>query len=219
MPETLLAQHAKVAGEVESSAAPPAEDAAVSDEALMTRYARAEGEAADQAFGCLYRRHSERIYRFLVRQCGEPAAVEELVQDIWLAVVRSRRRYRRRAKFTTFLYTIAHNQLVDFYRRNNRREAERFAEREPCALDAVPGPVSERPDALAAQRELAERLLAGLGELPAPQREAFLLHAEAGLSLERIAAVTGVGRETAKSRLRYAVARLRDGLRDLHESP
>jgi RNA polymerase sigma-70 factor (ECF subfamily) len=175
-----------------------------SDEELMLRYAG--GDAA--AFETLYRRYRGPLYRFLLRQAGD--AAEELLQDVWMRVINSRARYEVRAKFKTWLYTIAHNRLMDLHR--SRGQAVVLDGDEGAAL------LEDTPDGSVAvevrldNKRAAERLLAALAELPDAQREAFLLQQESELSLEEIAAATGAGRETVKSRLRYAFAKLREKL-------
>jgi len=79
----------------------------------------------------------------------------------------------------------------------------------------APAPASEQPERRLERAQLAGRLLDAVEALPAPQREVFLLAAEGGLTVEEISKATGTGFETAKSRLRYAYARLRDDLSDL----
>lgn len=175
-----------------------------SDEDLMLRYR--DGEAA--AFEALYARHRGRLFRYLLRNCSDPRASEEMFQDVWLKVIAARARYEPRARFTTWLYTIAHNRLVDHYRRG----ASTPEPAEPEALEALEARASDGPEARADVERRLARLRELLAELPEVQREAFLLRQEAGLSIEAIAEATGVGAETAKSRLRYAMAKLRAGL-------
>jgi RNA polymerase sigma-70 factor (ECF subfamily) len=177
------------------------------DETLMLRY-RA-GDAG--AFARLYARHKGPLYRYFLRQCGQAAIAEELFQDVWLKVIAARAGYVPQARFTTWLYRIAHNRLVDEYRARQRRLP--VSGDEDCPeWEAAPAPVEEQPEYREERRQQAERLLALLAELPEAQRETVLLREEAGLSLEEIAEATGTGRETVKSRLRYALARLRRGL-------
>ncbi|MBK7900466.1 MAG: RNA polymerase sigma factor [Azonexus sp.] len=180
-----------------------------SDEGLMLAY-RA-GDAA--AFETLYRRHRSRLYRHLVHQCGDARLAEDLYQDVWARVIAARTGYEPLAKFSTWLFRIAHNRLLDHYRQHARGVASRYdADADP---DALPAREDSNPARQAERHSLARRLSSALEELPEPQREAFLLAEEGELSLEEIAAATQVGRETAKSRLRYAVARLRIALEDL----
>jgi RNA polymerase sigma-70 factor (ECF subfamily) len=159
------------------------------------------------AFETLYRRHRGPLYRFLLRQVSDAATAEELFQDVWMRVIDSRERYQPRAKFTSWVYAIAHNRLMDHYRASGR---SRFLSQEEAA-DALDGlPSADIPaEALIDMKRSAERLLAALANLPEAQREAFLLQQEGELSVEEIGAATGVNRETAKSRLRYALAKLR----------
>lgn len=188
-----------------------------SDEDLMLRYAG--GDAA--AFERLYARHRGGLYRFITRQCSDRGAAEELFQDVWFSVVQTRLRYRAQvgARFATWLYTLAHNRLIDWYRRNSKVVWVEFgggeAESAHQGQDEIAAARTEHPEVQAESRQLAARLLALLAQLPPPQREAFLLHEEGGLNVDEIAAATGTSGETAKSRLRYAVAKLRLGLVDM----
>jgi RNA polymerase sigma factor (sigma-70 family) len=175
-----------------------------SDEDLMLRY----GKGDVRAFEMLYRRHRLPLYRFLLRQGGDAAAAEELFQGIWMRVVNSRGRYDVRAKFTAWVYAVAHNRLMDFF-----RARAPFLDREESESALEDLPAREIAAELRLDRgRAAERLLAALAALPDAQREAFLLQQEGELSLEEIAAMTGVSGETAKGRLRHAVAKLRAGL-------
>jgi RNA polymerase sigma-70 factor (ECF subfamily) len=189
------------------------EDSQQSDESLMLAY-RA-GDAG--AFDLLYARHRGGLYRFLIRQCGAAAIAEELFQEVWMSVVRARRTYVVQARFTTYLYRIAHNRLVDHFRRSVHRPsvADEAGDGEDDPVDALPADPREQPDAKLHTKIQIERFQALLAALPAEQREAFVMREEAGLSVDEIAAATGVNAETAKSRLRYAVAKLRRGLEEL----
>ena len=177
-----------------------------SDEELMLRYGR--GDA--RAFELLYRRHRLPLYRFLLRQLGNVESAEELFQDLWMRVVNSRGRYQARAKFTSWVYAIAHNRLMDFYRANGRASFLSHEENESVLEDLPAAEIA--PDLRLDRKRAVKRLLAALGELPDAQREAFLLQQESDMSIDEIAAATGVGAETVKSRLRYAVAKLRASL-------
>lgn len=179
----------------------PAED---SDEALMQAWS--DGDA--RAFEVLYRRHRERLYRFLVRQLREPALADEVFQDTWQRVVAAAPGWRPEAAFATWLYRIARNRLADHWRaRQHRPDAPEDAEARTLGIEDSDTP-ERRLDAMERSRGLRRALDA----LPAEQREAVLLRLEQELSLEEIAAVTGVGRETVKSRLRYAMDKLRTAL-------
>jgi len=188
------------------------ERAPSSDEELMLAYAA--GDAA--AFDLVYARHKGGVYRYLLRQCRDTGIAEQLFQDVWLNLIRVRASYRPSARFTTWLYTLAHNRLVDHHRANSRvtllsADDERHAE----AVASLPASRRDEPEARAASRELGSRLKSAVAALPPAQRDAFLLQQEAGLTLDEIAALTGVGVETVKSRLRYATAKLRAELADV----
>ena len=176
------------------------------DSALMLRYR--DGDVA--AFETLYRRHKDPLFRYLLRRCRHHAAAEDVFQEVWGKIIKSRDNYRPTAKFATFLYHVAHNCFIDHLRRNKRHgdTADIEPDSQPDAADC--------PETLV-EKSLARRNLdTALRSLPDEQRDVFLLYEEAGLSLDEIAIVTGCKRETAKSRLRYAVRKLRAAL---DESP
>jgi RNA polymerase sigma-70 factor (ECF subfamily) len=174
------------------------------DSALMLRYK--DGDTA--AFETLYRRHNDALYRYLLRLCRNSAAAEDVFQDVWGKIINARSSYRPTAKFTTFMYRVAHNCFIDHIRRNKRHANSTELEPE---LHADP---SELPDTIAERSLARERLNVALRDLPDEQRDVFLLHEEAGLNLDQIASVTGSNRETAKSRLRYAVNKLRAAIEE-----
>ncbi len=172
------------------------------DSALMLRYK--DGDTS--AFETLYKRHNDALYRYLLRLSNNRAAAEDVFQEVWGKIIKTRENYRATAKFTTFMYRVAHNCFIDYVRRNKRHSNS-----VPLEADIYEG-ASEAPDT-SAERSLArERLDIALKDLPEEQRDAFLLHEEGGLSIDQIAAVTGSNRETAKSRLRYAVKKLRSAI-------
>jgi RNA polymerase sigma-70 factor (ECF subfamily) len=177
----------------------------------MLRYAR--GDAG--AFDALYARHRGGVFRYLLRNVGSRAQAEELFQEVWTGLVGARERYEVAAKFTTWLYTMAHNRLIDHYRRQRPLELVSLDGGEDDDPPPVHAPPATEPQRAAEGRQQAARLLALVEALPAAQREAFLLQHESGLSLEEIAQVTGSNREAIKSRLRYAMDRLRRGMGDL----
>jgi RNA polymerase sigma factor (sigma-70 family) len=186
--------------------------AATSDEDLMLAYAA--GDAA--AFDALYARHKGGVYRYLLRQCRHGAAVDELFQDVWMNLIRARAAYTPTAKFATYLYRLAHNRLIDHYRASGQVSlVSADDEAHEDAVAALPASRGLEPEMRAENRQLGERLRSAVAALPPPQRDAFLLQQEAGLSLNEIAELTGVGVETVKSRLRYAVNKLRSELSDL----
>ena len=152
-----------------------------------------------------------RSIRYLLRQCRDPAAAEELFQDIWANLVRARRGYTVTARFATYLYRLAHNRLIDHYRRHAPTSMVSFDEQDGPA-DELPAGRNTEPQVAYESKQQAARLLELVQALPAAQREAFVLQHEAGMSIEEIAAATGVAHETAKSRLRYAMAKLREGM-------
>ena len=185
---------------------------AETDENLMMRFGR--GEAA--AFEVLYRRHESKVFRYLLRSVRDPASANDLMQDVWFAEARSAQRYAPTAKFTTWLFTLAHNRMIDLIRKTRPTQsldADPAGDAEDAGLAGrIAADPSLEPQAEAQTLDEAAALLKAVDLLPAEQRTAFLLQAEGDLSLEDIAKATGTSFETVKSRLRYARAKLRQQL-------
>jgi RNA polymerase sigma-70 factor (ECF subfamily) len=190
----------------------PSMDLLDDDAGLMLRYR--DGDIA--AFCALYAQYKGPLYRYLLRHVRNAGAAADLFQEVWSRLVAMRTRYEPRAKFATFLFHIAHNCAFYFFRRDlNLRIVV------PNDLDSAflepEVPEYQRPDKVAEFLEQQSALLAAVAALPQEQREAFLLREETGLSVEEIARVTAVPVETAKSRLRYAVRKLKKSLSPMQE--
>ncbi len=177
-----------------------------SDEGLMLRFAAGDV----RAFEILYRRHEMKVWRYIYRSVSDQGVADDLMQDVWFAVSQAARRYQPSARFTTWVFTLAHHRIVDRYRRTRAVQSLDVAtddggpwvERLATGANADPQTQTE-----SAQTSVA--VLAAVSALPPEQRDAFLLQAEGELSVEDIATATGVSFETAKSRLRYARSRLK----------
>jgi len=174
------------------------------DAQLMLAYAGGEM----RAFENLYSRHRGALYRYLMRQARDTEIANDLFQEVWSRVIANRTRYEPRAKFRTFLFTLAHNCFIDHCRRMKSRPHGLGIE-DADAADLLPADEDARPEAVLQRSESSARFRAALATLPQEQLDVYLLHEESELSLEEIARVTGVGAETAKSRLRYAVGKLK----------
>lgn len=183
-------------------------DQAVSDEADLLR-AHAGGDP--HAFARLYDRYDQASFVFVRRLLGaaHADAAEDLHQETWIAIARNAAGFDpARAGFRAWLFTIARRKVFDHFR---RQKVAILSAADPEAAISVPDPAPtplERVESLA----LAQTVVAAVEALPLAQRDVFVMFAHAGLSLEEIAEVTGVGVETAKSRLRYARATLRRAL-------
>lgn len=172
-----------------------------SDEELMQAYASDDVAA----FELLYQRHRRPLFGFLQRGIGHNARAEECFQEVWSRIIKSRHRYQPDARFSTWMYQIAHNLMIDQFRRQRPELSDSdSAEAVEREADAAPG-----PDGLLSEFQLRRRVQLALAELPEDQRIAVRLRIEQEFSLEQIADITGVGRETVKSRLRYAIDKLR----------
>jgi RNA polymerase sigma-70 factor (ECF subfamily) len=183
------------------------------DEELMLSYKDGNSTAFEQ----LYLRHKGGLYRYMLRSCDSRAIAEELFQDVWISVIRTRASYKASALFATWLYRIASNRLTDHYRKSGKwdqymesadddsHENGSHQNRADCAVAAA----YEQPEEQAAINQQIQRLLYCLEQLPALQCQVFLLREEAGLKLEEIAKAIEASKEAVKSRMRYAITKLR----------
>ena len=185
-------------------------DTQESDETLMLLYQA--GDAA--AFDRLYARHRTGLFRFITRQCHVRGHAEELFQEVWMNLIKAREHYRVEAQFRTYLYTLAHNKLMDYFRRHAHADLALFehdGDAEP-AVSKISASRVDEPHVRFEAHAQGEAILRLLQKLPSPQREAFLLHHEGDMEVAEIAQAVGISFEAAKSRLRYAIAKLRAGL-------
>lgn len=179
------------------------------DAMLMQRYRQGDADA----FGVLYGRYKQRLHRYLLRLAPGTADAEEVFQDVWAAVIRGRDGYRADTSFASWLFAIAHRRAADRWRMLDRHAPDwRSSGQETSDINDVVVASIHAPERIVQSEALGVALLEAINALPVVQRDAFLLKAEGELTLDQIAAVTGTSRETVKSRLRYAQARLRTAL-------
>jgi len=186
----------------------------------MARYQKGDV----RSFEVLLARHKKPVYNFIYRFVGERAQAEDLLQETFLRVIKGSSSYQREARFTTWLYTIARNQCVDLSRRMKLRRA--------ASLDA-PAAHGDGPDGAplleviadggaqvercAMGSELQVRIKTTIAKLSDEQREVFLMREILNMQFKEIAEATGVPENTVKSRMRYALEKLRDLLEDYQE--
>lgn len=183
---------------------------AVSDESLMARYV----EGDEKAFETVYRRHRTRLRRFFARQCGSEATGQELAQEVWFRVIRAVQNgnYTTDGRFAPYLYRIARNHLIDWYRKTGSyREIEidetTENETESAMLESSG---ARNPEQAYGDKQAVQNVMSAIEELPQEQRTAMMMYLESDMSYEEIAEATGTNRETVKSRLRYARQTLRN---------
>ncbi len=171
-----------------------------------------------RAFEVLVRRHRAAVFNFILRYTGQRARAEDLLQETWLKVVRSSQDYEPKARFTTWVYTIARNLCVDSARKESYRQADSLdapamaEEGEGRALGESLPDGGQRPDRSAHNVRVRPLIQQALLALPEEQREVFVLREYSGVSFKDIAQVTGVPENTVKSRMRYALEGLRKKL-------
>jgi RNA polymerase sigma-70 factor (ECF subfamily) len=180
------------------------------DEDLMVQYQ--QGEV--RAFEILLGRHRKPVFNFILRYVGDKETAEDLLQETFMRVIKGADAYKRQAKFTTWLYTIARNLCVDqTRRRKHRRHASLDApmsasEDSGTLLDVLPG--SEMAsDRKSVNKQLHETMQRAIGSLSEEQREVFLMREFLDMPFKQIAEVVGVPENTVKSRMRYALEKLR----------
>lgn len=195
-----------------------AETTAVTDELLMIRYQRGDSEA----FGWLVRRHHQRVHNFILRLVKSPSAAEEIAQETFLKIVKNSASFKHEARFSTWLYAIARNLCIDHQRKQRLRRHSSLDQPAPgqpadqssrtlgeTIADPHPASNVERS---ATKGRLAEAIMVAVEALPEDQKEVFLLRELGGLPFKDIAEITGVGENTVKSRMRYALERLQQAL-------
>lgn len=188
-----------------------------SDESLMLRYR--EGDV--RAFEVIVTRHRKPIYNFILRFVRDAAQAEDVMQETFLRLIKGADNYEKQAKFTTWMYTIARNLCVDASRRGKHRKAASLdapiGEDEGATLLDMVSDGAVGADGKAIQRELAIRMKQAIEALPEEQREIFLLREVSDLQFNEIAQVVGVSENTVKSRMRYALEKLREALEEYRD--
>ena len=172
----------------------------LSDDQLMISFGRGDRSAFDM----LYARYKQPLYGYLYRSCGNEASIDELFQDIWLKVVATSSLYKRQGKFRSWIFTMAHHCIVDFYRKSGRQSVEQSVVEEFASDQSTEDAIQDGEILLAVQ--------AAIACLPLEQRQAFCLREESGFSVKEIAEIQDISVEAAKSRLRYAYGKLRERL-------
>jgi RNA polymerase sigma-70 factor (ECF subfamily) len=185
-----------------------------SDEVLMLRYK--DGDLS--AFEIIIEKHQQPLFSFVYRFCNDYHQAQDLVQDVFLRLVKMSRNYEPRAKFTTYLYTIAHNVCIDDIRRKKRRinvslsdpiDAENGMTLEDTMKDGRANPQRDFQ-----QKSFEQALHQAVEDLPPEQREVFLLREQQNLAFDEIARIVGCLPSTAKSRMRYALQSIREKLQN-----
>ena len=170
------------------------------DDELIAAYAGGTAEA----FDALYARYRQRIYRYCFRATGfDQSTAADVCQEIWMRVVRAASSYQCNGHFDRWLFSLAHNCLIDRFREH--RDDQAFDEEENVSLDDF-----------VARFEDCESLETILLKLPLAQRSALLLHYTEGYKLAEIAALQETTTETIKSRVRYGISKLRRWMGDEH---
>ncbi len=178
------------------------------DAILMKRYQNGDSVS----FEVIYNRHERALFRFLMQQTGHNTGLsEDLAHDVWIKLIKSSERYTATAQFRTFLFHIARNRLIDHHRTRGEHVESLDAEDEDgqTRLEQLEACSYDTPHEQVSRQQVALRLRACIQELPVRQREVFLLKEESEMSLSEVAELIGASFETVKSRMRYALDKLR----------
>ncbi len=180
------------------------------DEDLMVLYQRGEV----RAFEVLLTRHRKPVYNFILRFVGDKETAEDLLQEAFMRVIRGAEAYKRQAKFTTWLYTIARNLCVDQTRRRKHRKHASLdapmdaSDDSGTLLDVIPSN-EMASDRKSVNKQLHATMQRAIEALSEEQREVFLMREFLDMPFKQIADVVGVPENTVKSRMRYALEKLR----------
>ena len=172
----------------------------ISDDQLMLAYRRGD----KRAFDTLYEKYRNPLHGYLYRHCYSETQTAELFQEVWIRVIASSTQFEGKGRFRSWIFTLAHNCLVDFYRKNEKLRLQTTYEESPGGVE---------PEDEAHESELKSALDRSLKRLPLDQRQAFYLREEQGFSIKEIAVIQNVTPEAAKSRLRYAYKKLKESMR------
>ncbi len=174
------------------------------DENLMLKFAH-NGDVS--AFDVLYERHKAPLFRYILKQTRHNNALtEELFQEVWSNLIRAREQYQPSARFSTYLFQIARNRIID----HTRRVSARPVSDPEMDCEEIANASNDDPGLHAHTANCIEQLQTHVSQLPNEQHETFILKHEGDHNLGHIADITGVTLETAKSRLRYAMKKLRE---------
>lgn len=190
------------------------------DNELLNRYLNGDLES----FLVLFRKYRKPLYNFILRNIGANDLAEDLLQDVFLRVIQGAKGFKNESKFSTWLYTIARNRCIDQLRRNKPRNQEYLDEpKKDHNQRDNPNPKRQfsnrQPsvDRQASRQQIQQEIALAVESLPLEQREVFLMRQLQQLPFSEISKIIGVSENTIKSRMRYALERLREALIDYKE--
>ena len=189
----------------------------LTDEELLDRF----GSGDTQAFDELFSRYKRPLYSFILRFVSRRDMAEELLQEVFLKIIRSGSDFEGRAKFSTWAYRITRNLCVDHLRRMTHRKTTSLDQSVRDDDERTLGQKVQDPNAGVERQVMQGRLKTKIEEavdrLPDEQKEVFLLREASGLSFKAIAAILACPENTVKSRMRYALERLRADLAEFRD--
>ena len=161
-------------------------------------YMTAVREGDLDKLGLLFERHHRHLYNFFLRQTGRPQTSEDLVQDVFYRMLRYRHTYRADGKFTTWMFSIAHNAKIDFYRKNKHKRGEMEFTDDVASQELNP----EEASVLEDEKDV---LMSALAALSDDKRQVLILSRFQNMKYEEIAEVMGCKVGTIKARVHWAM--------------
>lgn len=155
-----------------------------------------------ERLGILFERHHLRLFNFFLRMTGDRAASEDLVQEVFVRMLKYRKSFRERGEFTSWMFALARNVSADYFGRRPRANVTDEELDERPSGDPLPLEQLELAESL-------EQLRGALLKLPEEKRELLLLTRSGGLTYEQIAAILGCSAGAVKVRVHRALRHLR----------
>lgn len=179
----------------------------LTDEKLMSTFCNPQDINHQRAFEVLYQRHKGPLYRFIKKSVNNEQDANELFQELWFKIINNKQQFDPAQKFTTWAYTIARRLMIDMFRKNGNQDYQEFNEETQNEGNPL-----QQPEDEFTHKQMVKQLQTAIETLPLPQRQAFVMKHDGGLSIREIAEITEQPHEQTKSQYRYAVQKLKMAL-------
>ncbi|MEY2693263.1 MAG: hypothetical protein RIT03_1654 [Bacteroidota bacterium] len=163
----------------------------------------------ENALAVLINRHQSKLYGFIYSKVGDRDLTDDIFQDTFIKVIKTLKSnsYNEEGKFLPWVMRIAHNLIIDHFRRNKKMPM--FRETEEFSIFSIMSDQSLTIENQIITEQVEQDLKRIIQELPADQREVVMMRMYQDLSFKEIADLTGVSINTALGRMRYALLNMR----------
>ncbi|WP_136481148.1 RNA polymerase sigma factor [Cognatitamlana onchidii] len=177
----------------------------ITDSTLVSSYIKGD----ESALECLIIRHKQKIYSFIYSKVYDKDVAEDIFQDTFIKVIKTLKRgaYNEEGKFLPWVMRIAHNLVIDFFRKNNRMP--KFDNTGEFSIFSVLSDASLNAEKTIIKEQVENDVRRLVDELPEDQKEVLLMRIYNDMSFKEISDRTGVSINTALGRMRYALINLR----------